>query len=44
MYLLTPVGIAEKANITRRYLVRKETEYQQLKHEIDRLKTEVERF
>jgi hypothetical protein len=25
-------------------LVRKETEYQQLKHEIDRLKTEVERF
>lgn len=44
IYLLTPVGIAEKANITRRYLVRKETEYQQLKHEIDRLKTEVERF
>lgn len=44
MYLLTPSGMAEKANITRHYLARKQTEYQQLKHEIDQLKTEVERF
>lgn len=44
MYLLTPAGMAEKTNITRRYLIRKETEYQQLKYEIEQLKTEVENF
>ena len=44
MYLLTPTGIAEKANITRHYLVRKQAEYQQLKQEIQRLKSEIESF
>jgi EPS-associated MarR family transcriptional regulator len=44
MYLLTPKGINEKANITKRFLARKENEYQQLKHEIEQLKTEVRRL
>lgn len=42
MYLLTPAGINEKANITKRFLARKENEYQQLKHEIEQLKSEVQ--
>ncbi|MGB2401374.1 MAG: MarR family EPS-associated transcriptional regulator [Porticoccaceae bacterium] len=44
MYLLTPKGINEKAKITKRFLARKENEYQQLKHEIEQLKTEVRRL
>jgi EPS-associated MarR family transcriptional regulator len=44
MYLLTPIGVNEKANITKRFLARKENEYQQLKHEIEQLKTEVRRL
>ena len=44
MYLLTPKGINEKAKITKTFLVRKENEYQQLKHEIEQLKTEVRRL
>ena len=42
MYLLTPKGINEKAKITKTFLVRKENEYQQLKHEIEQLKSEVQ--
>jgi len=41
-YLLTPVGMVEKAKITRRFLLRKQAEYQQLKREIERLKSEVD--
>ena len=42
MYLLTPTGINEKAKITKTFLARKENEYQQLKHEIEQLKSEVQ--
>ncbi|MDA7826426.1 MarR family EPS-associated transcriptional regulator [Porticoccaceae bacterium] len=42
MYLLTPKGANEKAKITKTFLVRKENEYQQLKHEIAQLKSEVQ--
>ena len=41
-YLLTPVGMVEKAKITRRFLLRKQAEYQQLRQEIERLKSEVD--
>jgi hypothetical protein len=34
----------EKAKITRDFLARKEIEYQQLKHEIQQLKSEVKQF
>ena len=44
MYLLTPAGMVEKTKITRSFLDRKETEYQQLKQEIQRLKSEIESF
>lgn len=44
MYLLTPTGFNEKAKITKRFLARKEIEYQQLKQEIQQLKNEVERY
>ena len=44
MYLLTPAGMVEKTKITRSFLARKETEYQQLKQEIQRLKSEIESF
>ena len=44
MYLLTPAGMVEKTKITRSFLARKETEYQQLKQEIQRLKSEIEFF
>ena len=42
MYLLTPKGINEKAQITKLFLARKENEYQQLKREIQQLKSEVQ--
>ena len=42
VYLLTPKGVNEKAKITKTFLVRKENEYQQLKHEIEQLKSEVQ--
>lgn len=42
MYVLTPKGVNEKAKITKTFLVRKENEYQQLKHEIEQLKSEVQ--
>ena len=40
-YLLTPRGIAEKAAITARFLVRKQREYTQLQEEIAQLQEEV---
>ena len=41
IYLLTPKGIAEKAAITRRFLDRKRSEYEQLVLEIEALENEV---
>ena len=40
-YLLTPMGIAEKAAITGRFLVRKQREYNELQQEIAQLQEEV---
>ena len=40
-YLLTPMGIAEKAAITSRFLVRKQREYNELQQEIAQLQEEV---
>ena len=40
-YLLTAKGIAEKANITVRFLARKQLEYDALRDEIEQLKAEV---
>lgn len=40
-YILTPKGIAEKAALTRRFLVRKMEEYEALKAEIDALSLEI---
>ena len=41
-YLLTPSGIAQKAELTRGYLERKTAEYKALKGEIERLKADLE--
>jgi EPS-associated MarR family transcriptional regulator len=41
VYLLTPQGIAEKVELTSRFLKRKMEEYEALKVEIDLLKTQV---
>ena len=41
VYLLTPMGIAEKATITARFLVRKQREYNELQQEIVQLQKEV---
>ena len=41
VYLLTPLGIVEKAAITARFLVRKQREYTQLQEEISQLQEEV---
>ena len=43
-YLLTPAGVLEKAKITRRFLLRKQQEFAQLKQEIEQLQTEVDEF
>jgi EPS-associated MarR family transcriptional regulator len=40
-YLLTPKGIDQKAKLTLRFLDRKRTEYEALKHEIEQLRKEV---
>jgi EPS-associated MarR family transcriptional regulator len=40
-YLLTPMGIIEKAAITARFLVRKQQEYSDLQREIQQLQEEV---
>jgi len=41
-YLLTPAGVAAKADLTRRFLERKIAEYDALKLEIERLRQESE--
>ena len=41
VYLLTPMGIAEKAAITARFLVRKQREHIQLQQDIAELQEEV---
>ena len=43
-YLLTPTGVLEKAKITRRFLIRKQQEYENLKREIEQLQVEVDEF
>ena len=40
-YLLTPKGIAEKADMTMQFLQRKMVEYELLKDEIERLRSEI---
>lgn len=40
LYLLTPAGVAAKADLTRRFLARKTEEYDALRHEIERLRGE----
>ena len=42
VYLLTPMGIVEKVNLTTRFLSRKMEEYEALKLEIEALKSEVD--
>lgn len=37
-YVLTPKGIAKRADLTKRFLVRKMAEYEQLKTEIDEVR------
>jgi EPS-associated MarR family transcriptional regulator len=41
-YLITPRGLAEKAELTRGYLERKSLEYEALREEIERLKAELD--
>ena len=41
-YLLTPMGLAEKAAITVRFLARKQEEYRQLEQQIADLSVEIE--
>lgn len=41
VYLLTPSGLAHKAELTRGYLERKTAEYEALKDEIERLKADL---
>ena len=43
LYLLTPKGIAEKANLTAGFLKRKMVEYHALKKEIDTIQSKVRR-
>lgn len=40
VYVLTPKGIAEKAEVTLRFLKHKQVQYQQLEQEIQQLKLE----
>jgi MarR family transcriptional regulator, temperature-dependent positive regulator of motility len=40
LYLLTPSGIAAKADLTRQFLARKVREYEELRLEIERLRRE----
>jgi MarR family transcriptional regulator, temperature-dependent positive regulator of motility len=40
-YLLTPQGVAEKATVTARFLIKKQREYNALKDEIAQLQAEV---
>lgn len=41
-YFLTPAGVAEKLQVTRSFLQRKQVEYQALKSEIARLRRELD--
>jgi EPS-associated MarR family transcriptional regulator len=41
IYLLTPRGIEQKANLTLRFLQRKMREYEQLRVEIDQIQCEI---
>ena len=41
-YLLTPIGMAEKAVLTRRFLQRKMAEYEKLREEIEVLQLEAD--
>ena len=41
-YFLTPMGIAEKAAITARFLIKKQREYNALREEITQLQAEVQ--
>ena len=43
VYVLTPTGMAEKAAITHRFLQRKMDEYEELKAEIQALRSEFEK-
>ena len=43
-YLLTPKGIEEKARLTVEFIKIKTQEYEQLKNEIESLKTEVKKY
>ncbi|MCH7876257.1 MAG: MarR family EPS-associated transcriptional regulator [Gemmatimonadetes bacterium] len=42
LYLLTPAGVAAKADLTRQFLIRKVKEYEALRLEIERLQRECE--
>ncbi len=42
VYILTPTGIAERAELTSKFLAKKMMEYENLKHEIEVLKAEVD--
>jgi EPS-associated MarR family transcriptional regulator len=42
MHLLTPQGIAQKVRLTAHFLYRKEREYEELRHEIARLRAELD--
>ncbi|WP_031434417.1 MarR family EPS-associated transcriptional regulator [Methylomarinum vadi] len=42
IYILTPKGLEEKANVTIRFLQRKVQEYEKLQLEIEQLKIEIE--
>lgn len=41
VYLLTPKGMSEKLRLTRRFLARKELEFEHLKRTIDQLRQEI---
>ncbi len=41
MYLLTPRGIDEKAQVTRRFLKRKMAEFEEIRIQIEELKSEI---
>ena len=41
-YLLTPSGIEEKISITKKFLAAKEREYENLRYEIEKLKSELD--
>ncbi len=41
VYLITPMGISEKAALTGRFLLRKLTEYEEMRREIESLRSEL---